>query len=365
MGSYTEDGGVISNKVPMGQKDAQERFRMFGLYRGVVLRTVYPEDPENTNKNRVEYVIKVGGQEYKGARNLHDGGGVYNYEERIRKHTEKSFKNKLAKSSYDEDLDGEVVYVMFLEGHGNVPVIVGSAEHSKHAQYSKPKRSDGIFDVEEFNGVEFMVDKDSNYTIKHVGRKDPNEKIQNTAAVDSTITMHGNGDIEFNTHGTGGTSDLGMKFTKEDKKVRLHAQNNIATMDADGVVIQDKNSNIIKMESGKVTFTIAGDAKMDASGKAEVVAGGDATLTAGGNVGLTAAGALNMAANGGTSTMTGSGGVNVGSSGSVTKVDGSVVLLAGGGVPVARLGDLAIGVGNLGAPVLSVIAQGSPKVTSG
>lgn len=55
----------------------------------------------------------------------------------------------------------------------------------------------------------------------------------------------------------------------------------------------------------------------------------------------------------------------VGDAGSPTNVDGSVVKLAGGGPGVARLGDRAFGIGNLGAPVSSTIIQGSFKVTSG
>ena len=60
----------------------------------------------------------------------------------------------------------------------------------------------------------------------------------------------------------------------------------------------------------------------------------------------------------------GTGGTNVGDSGSPTMVDGQTVALAGGGAPIARIGDMVIGTGNLGAPVISQIIQGSPKVTS-
>lgn len=63
-------------------------------------------------------------------------------------------------------------------------------------------------------------------------------------------------------------------------------------------------------------------------------------------------------------TFAGSVSTTVGGSG-ITKVDGSLVLLGGGGLPVARLGDQVLGVGNLGAPVVSTIILGSFKVLSG
>ena len=50
---------------------------------------------------------------------------------------------------------------------------------------------------------------------------------------------------------------------------------------------------------------------------------------------------------------------------SITNVNGSIVNLGGGGMAVARFGDKAIGTGNLGGPVVSIIIQGSPKVTCG
>lgn len=58
-------------------------------------------------------------------------------------------------------------------------------------------------------------------------------------------------------------------------------------------------------------------------------------------------------------------GTNIGSDASLTKIGGQLVTIAGGGPAVARVGDTAIGIGNLGVPVISIISTGSPKVTSG
>lgn len=58
-------------------------------------------------------------------------------------------------------------------------------------------------------------------------------------------------------------------------------------------------------------------------------------------------------------------GSDIGSDSSITNVKGQLVNLAGGGLAIARVGDICVGIGNLGAPVISTIATGSPKVTSG
>jgi hypothetical protein len=54
----------------------------------------------------------------------------------------------------------------------------------------------------------------------------------------------------------------------------------------------------------------------------------------------------------------------VGSGSSPTIVDGAIVSLGGGFTPVARLGDLTLGTGNLGIPVIGTILLGSTKVFS-
>lgn len=284
---YTQDGGVIPSGVPVIDREPAAHDKLFGLYRGTVVRTVYPDDPQNTTGDRMEYVVRVGRQEYPNAVNMRVGGGIYNFNERIRKEAEKSFTGKFDRSTYSENLDGETVYVLFLEGYGNTPVIIGGAQNPRQGRYEKFSKKDGRFDLEEFNGVEFLIDKDSNYTIKHVGRKSPDGAVLNPAAVDSQIKMFGNGDIELNTHGTQGTGDLRMKFTKADKKAEIYAQDDKIIMDSAGIKIEDKNSNritqnaagtkiednngnIVEMKAGEVNITVAGKCTVNSSGETVV-----------------------------------------------------------------------------------------------
>lgn len=66
----------------------------------------------------------------------------------------------------------------------------------------------------------------------------------------------------------------------------------------------------------------------------------------------------------GKGTFKGKGGTDVGSAAGPTNVLGSQVNLGGGGLPVAKVGSQVIGVGNLGAPVVSNIVDGSATVTT-
>lgn len=308
MPKYTHDGGVIPSGIPTSQRDPRNHYRMFGVYRGMIVRAIYPEEQENSRGDRIEYVVRVNGQDYPNAIDLTDQGGIYDYHVRVRKGITESQDNQIEKGTPREKMNGEVVFVMFIEGNGDIPLIVGNDQHPRHAAYKTSKKDQGAFDVEEFNGVEFSIDKDSNYSVKQVGRKDDQGKILNEPGKDSFITLFGNGDIELNSE-----AQLKMKFTKAEKKMEMVAGTNMISASDDGINIKS-----------------VADATIEAPGKM---------------------------------TVKGEGGTDVGSAAAPTNVLGQVVNLAGGGVPVARVGSKAIGTGNAGAPVVSTIVDGSPKVS--
>jgi hypothetical protein len=341
MAQYTPDGGVIPSGLPTSTRDASSHYRLFGLYRGMIVQVLYPEDKRNVSKERIEYIVRVRGQDYPNAVDATEMGGIFNYKTRVRKETTESKDDKIAVQTPREKMNGEAVFVMFLEGHGDVPIIIASDQHPRHGEYKKLKKDDGLTEVEEFNGIEISVNKESDYTIKSVGRKDDKAKVLNQDSVGSQIKMFGaTGDVEINTHGTSTTSDLRCRFTKSSKKMEFYAQENKVVYDSNGISIIDKNNNEFK-------FTSAG-MSMKSVDKFDIEATGDATIKSDAKV-----------------TVEGTGGTDLGSAASVTNVNGQIVNLAGGGVPVARVGDQAIGVGNAGAPVVSFIVSGSPLVTSG
>ena len=100
----------------------------------------------------------------------------------------------------------------------------------------------------------------------------------------------------------------------------------------DGDVKFKSKKDFIVDSDGKVTFTSVGDVSMSSNGMA---------------------------------TFKGMSGTNIGDSASVTNVNGSSVLLGGGGLPVAILGSIAVGIGNHGAPVVSpIVGNVSSKVSA-
>jgi hypothetical protein len=163
------------------------------------------------------------------------------------------------------------------------------------------------------------------------------------------------GDVQFETKGNvTGLVKKDVNLTVEGKVTATVKKD--MTLNADASVIANVKKDL--------TATVTGKASLNAKGGASIQTDGNAEVTAKGNITATASGDATVSANG-KATLNGKGGTDVGSGAAPTNVNGAVVNLGGGGLPVARLSDQAIGIGNDSGPVVSMFISGSPKVTSG
>lgn len=169
-------------------------------------------------------------------------------------------------------------------------------------------------------------------------------------------------------------------FTDKDRGVRLttKAGNKIHILEDETnskqyILLEDKEGDYIKIDykDKKISIVSKDTTLIDTTGNRTDVVGGDwditvtgkVTINANGNVEINAVDATVTAS--GTATLKGSTSTVIGDSNSPTQVEGQQVTLAGGGPGLARIGDRALGLGNLGAPTSSTIIQGSSKVFSG
>jgi hypothetical protein len=240
--SYTEDGGYVPERVSMvREREESESDRLFGLHRGFIIRPVYPDEPDNVT-GKLEYEATILGQRHIGVQDMTLGGGLFNNGWRVRKGTESvhpdAFTHSPQQSAQPEEFkDGEAVFVLFIGGDQEMPVIVGSADHPRaieNDERPQPSSADGLVLDFEFNGIQFKVDDESNLTIKHLGKKDP--ALATGAAVSgaplapgavvnpdaitpnqSQIEFKGNGDLSLNIN----DSLLRMDFIKADSKATL------------------------------------------------------------------------------------------------------------------------------------------------
>lgn len=210
----------------------------------------------------------------------------------------------------------------------------------------KRKESQNSFDVPEIGTIlEVRFPTEDIYTPFYYGL------WENSTTIDDDFS-----EDYPNTYGFKDSTGTKVVINKTQETFKFEHSSGIKMeMDKDGNLTMTIPKDVTETIEGKKSETITGDKevtaeniKQTANSNFEAKAGGDAKVEGDGM-----------------GSFKGTGGTDVGDSGSPTNVQGSVVNLAGGGLPVARLTDVAVGIGNLGAPTVCNIVQGSPKVTSG
>jgi len=154
--------------------------RDYGLYRGVIKDVIYIDDDRNssggpTPANEVLYNVMIVGGERDGqifanARVMKTLGGFDNWEEVILKKTEGlsglDHSNLLAAVDPHlrqlRSLSGDVVYIQFLNGVTNMPVIVGLGHHQVAEMEATADQGQRF--RRKFNGIQTEIDKDGMWT---------------------------------------------------------------------------------------------------------------------------------------------------------------------------------------------------------
>jgi len=155
---------------------------------------------------------------------------------------------------------------------------------------------------------------------------------------------------------------LQVTYNKEVKEGQItHESGTSALLKADGTLEIALSKDVTLVGQGKITTTATGDISFTSDGNFKVIGKGGVDISSNGNTKISGKGGVDVTSDG-TAKVVGTGSTEVGSSSSTTKVNGSLVLLAGGSKPVATLGATVLSVGNLGAPSMGHVIEGSPKV---
>lgn len=401
MSLESEYGHIFQDGIPINEKPAQagkDAGKIYFPVLGVVTAVYYVDDPENGEGSGV--VCDVNCQDMGiflfRVPFLLDKASVDNYIYMTPRGATKNVDKSEFNSQRIDALvsDGDVAMIVFANGSVDHPYIIKTVPHFQSG-YDKnkangkpivnpspfPKRADGEMLKVRMNGTNFIIDKDGNI------------KYENTNTVDEKIPKKKKFFIQLNEKNKDGTEKkqrcemeidntgegkFCIRVKKEDEKLNEFcidvANNKVEIVNTNGTGVQKitMDDNGLNMDvKGDITQTATGnlvlnvvDQTFNISGKYTVTSTGDMKFESSAKLDIKSTSAMSITSDA-KATFAGSGGTDVGDAGSITNVQGNVVKLAGGGAPVARLGDMAVGTGNLGAPVISNIAQGSPKVTSG
>lgn len=241
---FTVDGAVIPFGIPVGGMGSNHTNR-FGLRRGYVQKAVYPDDPKNIT-GALEYVVLINKVVYSGVLDVSGSGGIRNNHVKVRSGIERP---GLDKDPNEED--GDHVWCLFVGGDGDIPIIIGSAQHQRvteNKDYKKPKKSDGEFERYEYNGIEFLTDKDGSHSISIVGNKQgsppPGFPARNPEAVGTKIKVWSTGQVEVVSKGT--------------KGIIVNSDAAVAVKSAKQVTAEGAGGAKLKLNNGKVGLGKAG-----------------------------------------------------------------------------------------------------------
>lgn len=131
---------------------------------------------------------------------------------------------------------------------------------------------------------------------------------------------------------------FGWKYNKTSKEFEIiHPEGSSIKIKADGAIELISNTKIDINSTDDISFNTEAEFKVAAEGGAEITTDGDAKFA-------------------------GKGSTELGDNSSQTMVNGTLVIIAQGGLAVAVVGSQGVGLGNLSAPVLITIISGSSKV---
>ncbi len=159
--------------------------------------------------------------------------------------------------------DGCYVYISWLNGNLNAPVIIGMASHPSH---DGAKEEDGCRQTSTFNGIKTTIDKNGNHVIEIVPVYDADGNQTNTAAVGTKTTIGADGSVTT----TDGTQTMSMsagKMTFAGTATEMTSTGNMK-IKASGVAevkstgIMDVDGSLIKVGGGGPSGARTGDMVM-------------------------------------------------------------------------------------------------------
>lgn len=171
---YRPDGSVISTNDPIWEN--RYVIRDYGFYKAQVTEVLFADDNTNSTINdfspQVTYSVRILGGERDGqifgnAVDMGGFGGISNYSERIWKGTTTILRNDPADATLPTppptQLNGDVVYIQFMNGDTYYPVILGGAKHAYNPNDGGFK-SEHYTNTESFNGITSKIDGDGIFT---------------------------------------------------------------------------------------------------------------------------------------------------------------------------------------------------------
>jgi hypothetical protein len=307
------------------------------LKMGVVLKVLHPKDEDNESQIITEYNVLAIEQDrqfgmnttlFKNCIVLESFGGIadfFEYKLRATKDPEKLKKE----AKIDENEEGALVLLLCLDGSSEKAIIIGSMKNpSRETTLTKDneKHLEG-----EYNGINWQINKDGEFTITFKSATDNAGEYADEEAGGTSIKLDKTGSLEYDD----GKSNK-LKLDKKEEQLDIEV----------GKKINIKAGDEMAIETPKNLSISSKDLVCNASGKAAISSASEMNFEAGGD----------FKAKGVQVEISGDSQINLKST--MINLKGSQISLGEGGMPALTMSLQVIGVGNLGAPVISTPMSG-------
>lgn len=322
---------LMDSDISVGNKSLNNT----ALKVGVVVKVHEVDDSTNILKLVPEYDVITSEQnkhlgqsfvQYTNCVAMDSFGGISDFfEKKLRKSDSEDFK-----SSYKLDKqNGSLVIVLCLDGSSEKAVIIGGISHpSRKTTLTKEA---GLHLEGEYNGLNWKIDKDGALTVTFKSKTNNEGVPQDKQAGGTHIQIDKTGQVDINTN-LKNAEETYIRMDKKNKDVGLKAGSNIGLTAKKNVAI-NAEGNVNVASKASVAINAEGTANFTAK-SAITVDGGSALTLKGGNL-----------------TINGENGVTI--EGQKTSINTPKIYLGQGGTPAVLQTTQFIGIGNLGAPVVS------------
>ena len=360
-----DDGTMVPSnlKVGGGMDIANLRQSNHALRTGHVIGITYPDDPGSVTKSQIEYDVLVAHGDQKVGINIsvYKSCKVHN----IFGSQNNSLTVTMAPGVPAEDakgtyVKGSQVLLLCIDGKpdaGNAVIVGGLTSPQFNKTYA---RDDGQFYDFNFNGINININKDGEYTLEFNSLLDADGNKTNSAASGTKIKIDKDGGIKISDN-----ESQSWELNRKDKK-------SVWTNGAESITIDKTAKSISMNSSGDIKESSAKDTAIDAGGKASFKAKSDLELASQANLKQESTGNMNVKSGGNWNVqIQGNAMIKAGSNAiieanGIAQLKGNLNIIGNGALPVAVAGiSICIGVGNLGAPVVSNILTGSSTVLVG
>lgn len=359
--SKMSDGTYLQSNLSMKPPaSAYKQIRTnVALKTGTVTAIHYPEDPNNLSGSFIEYDVAVSEQ-------VSEGGTTVSVYRNCKMNnifgaSNNSFTYTLQPNSQidDDPTAGAQCLILCIDGRsdGGQGVIIGGLSDFESPVYSA---ADGQFYDFNFNGINYNINKDGEWTVTFNSPIDQEGKKANSDAAGTVIKIDKEGRVSI--------SDNEMQSWNIDRVAKTSTWTN-----GSETIMIDKGNKVVSLISGGTMSQTSQKAmSMTSQDATNITSQKDMTLDSSNNLNMSSS--QNMAQKSGAAwNVQASGNVMVQAGGNamitasgVAQLQGLTTLIGAGDVPVAAVGvSMVMGIGNLGLPVFSQILTGSSTVFVG